>query len=218
VTLTARPIPDFSFVGWSGDAGGTNNPSSIALTGNLSITANFTSSVPNLVIDNTGSQPLLSPPLIITPPANQRVLPGGDANFGVVANGSLPLYYQWRFETATILGATNAFLCLTNVGPADAGNYLVAVNNNACSVTSAPARLVLIMRPFIDPILLRSGGGVRLDLIGTAGDLYAVEWSSNLIEWIPLTTLTNTTGSVEFIDPAPANFTERLYRLKLVPW
>jgi hypothetical protein len=53
VTLTATPNSSFAFIGWSGDAGGTNNPLSLLLTTNESVTANFVSTATDLILDNT---------------------------------------------------------------------------------------------------------------------------------------------------------------------
>jgi hypothetical protein len=41
VTLTATPIGDAEFVGWSGAAGGATNPLTIVMDANKSITATF---------------------------------------------------------------------------------------------------------------------------------------------------------------------------------
>ena len=41
VVLTATPTTGYTFSGWSGDASGTANPLTVAITGNTSITANF---------------------------------------------------------------------------------------------------------------------------------------------------------------------------------
>lgn len=41
VTLTATPGVNYTFAGWSGNAAGTMNPLSVAITNNMSITANF---------------------------------------------------------------------------------------------------------------------------------------------------------------------------------
>ncbi len=42
VTLTATPTPGWSFANWTGDTTGTANPVEVTITGNTSITANFT--------------------------------------------------------------------------------------------------------------------------------------------------------------------------------
>ena len=41
VTITAAPSNGFEFTGWSGDASGTDNPLTVTMTGNKSITATF---------------------------------------------------------------------------------------------------------------------------------------------------------------------------------
>ncbi|HXJ72523.1 MAG TPA: immunoglobulin domain-containing protein, partial [Candidatus Dormibacteraeota bacterium] len=46
VTLTASSVSVFPFAGWSGDASGTNNPLTVVMNSNKTITANFTSPVP----------------------------------------------------------------------------------------------------------------------------------------------------------------------------
>ena len=55
VTLVAAPVSGWSFIGWSGGASGTANPLVVTLTSNLAITANFTSAVPDLIVDNTNA-------------------------------------------------------------------------------------------------------------------------------------------------------------------
>ena len=42
VTLTAQPFPGQDFLGWSGDASGTQNPLTVTVTTNQTITATFT--------------------------------------------------------------------------------------------------------------------------------------------------------------------------------
>ncbi len=53
VTLTATTNTGYTFTGWSGDAAGANNPLSVTMTTNKTITANFGSTAPEIVIDNT---------------------------------------------------------------------------------------------------------------------------------------------------------------------
>ncbi|HYV26304.1 MAG TPA: hypothetical protein VFA77_02140, partial [Candidatus Eisenbacteria bacterium] len=58
---------------------------------------------------------------------------------------------------------------------------------------------------------------VRLVLSGgELGSNYTIEASSNLLDWSPLVTLSNTNGTFEFIDD-PATNAQRMYRAKLAP-
>jgi hypothetical protein len=83
-------------------------------------------------------------PFIITPPANQSVVPGARATFNVLAIGVTPLGYQWLFNGADIPAATNVSYNVTNAQSANAGSYSVVVTNGFGIVTSAPALLSLV--------------------------------------------------------------------------
>jgi hypothetical protein len=56
VTLKASANPGWSFSSWSGDVTGTNNPLQVTMTANKTITANFTSLVPSIIIDNRDAE------------------------------------------------------------------------------------------------------------------------------------------------------------------
>src|SRR5207249_415259 len=84
-----------------------------------------------------------TPPFILSQPANQVVTVGGSATFSVVAGGSQPLSYQWRFNGANVAGATTSSLTLNNVLLSQAGNYLVQVTNAFGSTNSAVAVLTV---------------------------------------------------------------------------
>lgn len=68
VTLTATPAPGWTFTGWEGDATGADNPLTITISGNTSITANFTQDeyTLSLVVDPTDSGTVSVEPLQTT--------------------------------------------------------------------------------------------------------------------------------------------------------
>jgi pectate lyase len=81
-------------------------------------------------------------PAITTQPADQTVAIGQDATFNVMATGTLPLRYQWYFNTNTLLAdSTNALLMAANAQTNNAGPYFVIVTNSAGAATSAVATL-----------------------------------------------------------------------------
>ncbi len=83
-------------------------------------------------------------PSVTTDPQDQTVLVGQNATFNVLASGTLPLNYQWYYNTNSVLtNATGSALTLTNVQPSDAGGYSVIVSNAYGSVTSAVAQLTV---------------------------------------------------------------------------
>ncbi|MCS7336965.1 MAG: immunoglobulin domain-containing protein [Verrucomicrobiae bacterium] len=70
-----------------------------------------------------------SPPYISVQPTNQTVFAYTVVTMPVVARGSEPLRYQWRFNGADSPGATNATLTITNARPFHTGYYNVLVSN-----------------------------------------------------------------------------------------
>src|SRR5262249_31654458 len=91
---------------------------------------------------------VIVPPSITSQPQDQTLSSGQDAAFTVIASGSLPLHYQWYFNTnAPVANATNAALTITNVQTANAGKYSVIVTNSGGAVTSAFAVLTVNSGP-----------------------------------------------------------------------
>ena len=81
-------------------------------------------------------------PTIVTQPQSVDVSSGQDVTFTVIPNGTLPLIYQWYFNTNTpVANATNATLTLTDVQVENEGGYSVVITNSYGSVTSAVATL-----------------------------------------------------------------------------
>ncbi len=124
-----------------------------AVIGTYSFEGDGSFSVTNPVPDDTDAEffalrvsggPTNIPPTISSQPQNQQVLAGQTAQFMVTAAGSLPLWYQWYFNTNTVLnGQTNTLLTIANVSSNDVGGYSVIVSNAAGSVTSVVAFLTL---------------------------------------------------------------------------
>ncbi|MBI3414564.1 MAG: immunoglobulin domain-containing protein [Verrucomicrobia bacterium] len=88
--------------------------------------------------------PSVAAPTITFQPQNQTNNVGANVTFTVVATGSLPLTYQWRFNDADIIGATDTALNLSNLQLAQAGNYNVVVSGCAGTAISQPARLTVL--------------------------------------------------------------------------
>jgi hypothetical protein len=83
-------------------------------------------------------------PTIVTQPASQTVVAGGQAQFTVVAGGNGPLTYQWMLNGVAIVGATSATYTAPVVSTSDSGSiFSVKVSNGAGSITSANASLTV---------------------------------------------------------------------------
>ncbi len=156
---------------------------------------------------------VVTPPSILSQPANQTVIAGGDAGFQVIATGGGPYSYQWLFNGAGLPGATADTLAFTNVQPAQSGNYLVEVTYLADSITSAAAALRVLAPPTIMDIQV-SRADVAISITSFVGLNYTLEYKNALSapQWVSLPPVQGT-GGVIVLHDAGAAANSRFYRI-----
>lgn len=86
-------------------------------------------------------------PSIVKQPLSQTAVVGDIVNFNVVAEGTPPLSYEWRFKGNKIDGATDPSLTLNGVKLTDLGAYTVKITNPFGNIESDPANLDVLV-PF----------------------------------------------------------------------
>jgi hypothetical protein len=86
-------------------------------------------------------------PEIVTQPVSRSVVAGLPTTFTVVATGTPPLLYQWKFNGDAIAGATDSEYAIPNVQLSDAGIYSVVVANALGWVASSNATLTVNQAP-----------------------------------------------------------------------
>jgi len=165
--------------------------------------------------------PTQSPPVIVTPPANQSVPVGGTANFSVGATGTAPLNYSWRGNGALLPSGTNSALAISNVNYPDVGGYQVIITNSLGRATSSVATLAVTGLPFAfittNGLLGFTNQQFHLLLTGPAGSNAVIQAGTNLTTWTPLQTNPLSGGVLNFNDPQATNSPSRLYRALLLP-
>ena len=87
------------------------------------------------------------PPDITQQPGNVSALPGASVTMSVVASGTGPLTYQWRFNGLNITNATNAILSLQNLVLDMSGPYTVVVSDSIGPRLSQPGILTVLVKP-----------------------------------------------------------------------
>ena len=131
-------------------------------------------------------------PTISAQPVSVVAVVGDDVDFDVTAAGAAPLAYQWQFVGTNLPAATNSILTLTNITMDEAGTYQVVVTNSAGSVTSSVAQLTIYptaAATLSAPVF--SIGQFQFTVTGVPDFTYAVQSSTNLIDWTSLETNTS---------------------------
>jgi len=128
-------------------------------------------------------------PILVEPPRSVTVSTNASTLFTVVAEGVRPFSYQWYWDGTNLPGETAPMLALTNIVPAQAGTYTVAVSNATGAVTSPPATLAISqsnLPPELAPVAEQSGQ-FHFSLTGESGRGYRIQSSTNLVDWPPET-------------------------------
>ena len=171
------------------------------------------------VIGGPAALTVIAPPAILLDPADQKVVQGDVALFGVAAAGD-QLTYTWRHNGGPLPAPDEPTLA---VGPAQlpaAGLYAVVVSNPVGVVTSATAQLSVFVPPAVAEVGAvepQPGAGLRVQLAGDAGYTFALDASADLQDWLRVTNLTSETGLFEYLDPEADTATNRFYRLRWRP-
>lgn len=92
-------------------------------------------------------------PTILTPPQSQIIAQGSNTTLTVIASGTAPLTYQWRFNGVDLGSATQSSLARNNCQPTNSGNYDVIVSN-AFGVATSQVALLQVMLPSLQTLFL----------------------------------------------------------------
>jgi hypothetical protein len=165
----------------------------------------------NVRVENLSAAPMAAP-TVTAQPQGASLNPGQNASFSVMAGGSAPLSYQWFLNGVALGGQTNSTLLLTNVQPANAGEYYAQTSNGAGSALSNPALLAVSTNwTLAAPQFVNQQ--FQFTLLGLANALYIIDFSSNLLNWTPL----QTSAPSLFMDGASSNYPAGFYRARPAP-
>jgi len=103
------------------------------------------------------------------PPAAGTNFPGDTVVLSVSAGGYPGPFYQWRFNSTNISGATGSSLLLSSLTTTNAGSYTVVVSSGGLSVTSTPVA-VAVQVPLTNTIYLDTFSGTSGPLNGRSPD------------------------------------------------
>ena len=151
-------------------------------------------------------------PLIVTQPTSVVALVGQSVNFSVNVNGATPFSYQWQKNGTNVTGANNRILSFASVALTDAGSYRVFVTNPNGTQLSDTATLSVYTSTVPQLAFSYSNSTATINLTGVPGYNYAIQASTNLVNWLPLQT---STSPFTFTDTN--RFDKRFYRGAYLP-
>lgn len=170
----------------------------------------------NGVGDVTLNYKLGIPPSFNQTPVSQAVAEGCAATLTAAASGLPSPAYQWSFNHVDLAGETNATLMFARTQLSMQGQYRVRASNFMSTATSPVVDLDVIPSA-VRSTVLTAGGMFQFTVTGLPGQGYAVEASTNLFDWVSLSTNhAAANGSFIFTDPQTASFPTRLFRVATV--
>jgi hypothetical protein len=219
VVATGTPAPSYQWRFNSTNISGATDSTYTRSNAQPADVGSYSVVVSNAAGSLTSSNAILTvnvPPVITTQPQSLSATVGSNACFWVVVTGPPAPSYQWRLNGTNLAYATASAYTCNNAQTKDAGSYSVVVSNIAGTVTSTDAVLTVTQpsQPQIDWIAITPEGQIKLQVSGTPGH-YAIEATTNLMDWSELTNFTTTSATFQYLD-AKTNLTQRFYRTLLI--
>jgi len=224
VTASGDPTPAYQWQFNGTNLGGANDTSFTLNNVQTNNAGSYTVAVSNSVGSITSAPAVLTvsgstapePATITVQPVSQIVVAGSNATFSVVAEGTPPLSFQWRFDGVNIPGATLATYTRVHAQTSHAGHYDVFVSNGYGSDESDPnVTLRVLAAPASLSDFKFSSNAFTFSFASQTGFTYVVEYKTNLNSpgWISLLT-TNGTGNPVIIQDPTTNAPSRFYRIR----
>lgn len=168
---------------------------------------------PRLAFDLEMTAMVAQRPAFVEAPNNVVRREGENAAFRLTAASSTPVSYQWQFNGTPLLGATDTLLFLPEVTPAQAGLYALVASNLGGAVTSAPARLTVVLPPPLEIQTLPTGNiALQWPSAEVAATLLR---STNLMDWEAVLTVPPGASATNWLITPEATVTQQFYRLRL---
>lgn len=157
-------------------------------------------------------------PRLTVEPWDQTVPSWSTAMLAGKAVGQPPLSYQWFFKDTPLAGQTRDTLSITNVELPNAGVYTLVVSNELGTVSKdLNLSVQLPPQPQLLPqtVVLHRNGTFEFGIGTVAGTRLEIQVSTNLANWVTLTTLRSLSDTVYYTDSS-AITGPRFYRAHVV--
>jgi outer membrane protein assembly factor BamB len=126
---------------------------------------------------------VIVPPEIVQAPEAQTAVSGAAVTFRISANSLGPLTYRWLFNGTNLPGALSPNFMVPAALDNSAGDYSVVVANAAGSITSAVARLIVVLPPQItkqpEAFVGAVGANASFSVMATSSVAVTYQWRFN---------------------------------------
>ncbi len=151
-------------------------------------------------------------PLIVAQPGSVVALQGDPVSFSVSVNGATPFSYRWLQNGTNVPGGNGRILSFPNVTLSNAGSYQVYVTNPNGTEASDTATLSVYTSAMPELTLTYVNPVATVALTGVPTFAYAVQTSTNMLQWAALqTNLSPFTITVTNSAATPKRFFRGLY-------
>jgi hypothetical protein len=174
-----------------------------------------------------------TPPIVLVQPSNVSVLPEETAIISATVAPSLtPQNFHWFFNDQPVV--TNADITVSNTinlaldiisvlvvshaNSNNAGIYSLRITNGVGSAVSSNATLTVLAPAITNAIYFVTSGlalnadGFQIQLSGPVGSNFVIQASSDLKNWVSISTNPAPTGSVSYLDTSAKTNAVRFYR------
>jgi Immunoglobulin domain len=181
-----------------------------------------------------GHAQLGGPPAIVVQPLGLAVQNGGAAVLTATAVSITSMKFYWFLNDQPVskananivnvvvpLVGTVSTLTVSNISSANAGNYSLRITNAVGSAVSSNATVLVLTSTVTNVVNILSSGtgmtdsGFKIQLSGPAGSNYVIQASTDLKNWVPISTNLAPTGTVSYTDATAKNQPYRYYRAKI---
>ncbi len=155
--------------------------------------------------------------------SRKYVFVGTDADFHLTSGYEFGFTFQWQRKNESnvwvdIVGATSNRLEFHPAKLSDTGVYRLTANLDSCVCTnpSLPVTLNVLPLPIIESAAMVSNNQLLVTGSATTNLSYEIDYSSNLLQWAHLTTLTNAPLLWSFTDTNTFLDVPRFYRARVL--
>jgi hypothetical protein len=124
-----------------------------------------------------------------------------------------PQSYQWLWNGRSLQNATNATLNLSSLQSAQAGTYSVIVSNFAGVVTNTVSTITVAVPIGLSYNILHTNARSLFHITGPASARFAIEATTNFVDWFGVYTNSNPTAPIDFLDSGIERQPHRFYRV-----